>query len=132
MRKNTQWVREMRKYPDHETFAVGDLVLVNHPLGSVLQSPSKKLHRNWTGTVRIQTVLDNTYYLCSDWSSRLIPKRFHINRIKQYYMNLGEMDENGQLRIVENVKKLYEIWDDIKEDDMRESSQTDKDMTVNM
>ena len=38
------------------------------------------------------------------------------------------MDENGQLRIVENVKQLYDIWDDIKEDDMRESSQTDKDI----
>ena len=24
--KSTQWVREMRRYPDHETFAVGDLV----------------------------------------------------------------------------------------------------------
>ena len=42
--KNTQWVREMRKHPDHETFAVGDLVLVNHPIGSVLQSSSKKLN----------------------------------------------------------------------------------------
>ena len=41
--KSTQWVREMRKYPDDETFAVGDLVLVNHPLGPVLQSPSKKV-----------------------------------------------------------------------------------------
>ena len=40
-------------------------------------------------------------------------------------MNLGEMDENGQLRIVENVKKLYDIWEGIKEDDMRENSQTD-------
>ena len=55
---NTQWVREMRKYPNHETFAVGDLVLVNYPLGSVLQSPSKKLNRNWIGPVRIQTVLE--------------------------------------------------------------------------
>ena len=44
--KNTQWIREMRKYPDHETFAVGDLVLVYHPLGSVLNSPSRKLNRN--------------------------------------------------------------------------------------
>ena len=57
--KNTQWVREMRKYPNHETFAVGDLVLVYHPLGSVLQSSSKKLNRNWIEPVRIQTVLDN-------------------------------------------------------------------------
>ena len=130
--KSTQWVRELRKYPDHETFAVGDLVLVNHPLGSVLQSPSKKLNRNWIGPVRIQTVLDNTHYLCSDWSGRLIPKRFHINRLKQYYMNLGEMDENGQLKIIENVRQLYDTWKDIEEDEMRENSQTDKDMTVNM
>ena len=36
------------------------------------------------------------------------------------------MDENGQLRIVKNVKQLYDIWDDIKEDDMRENSQTNR------
>ena len=72
----------MRKYPNHETFAIGDLVLVNHPLGSVLQSSSKKLSGNWIGPVRIQTVLDNTHYLCSDLSGRLIPKRFHINVAK--------------------------------------------------
>ena len=42
--KNTQWIREMRKYPNHETFAVGNLVLVYHSLGSVLQSPSRKLN----------------------------------------------------------------------------------------
>ena len=47
-------------------------------------------------------------------------------------MNLGEMDETGQLRIVENVKQLYDIWKDIKEDELRENSHTDKDMTVNM
>ena len=45
-------------------------------------------------------------------------------------MNLGEMDENGQLKIVENVKQLYDIWEDIKEDDKRENSQPDKDITV--
>ena len=42
------------------------------------------------------------------------------------------MDENGQLKIVENVKELYDIWNDIKEDELKESSQTDKEMTVNM
>ena len=107
--KNTQWIREMRKYPDHETFAVGYLVLVYHPLGSVLNSPSRKLNRNWVGPLRIQTVLDNTYYLCSDWSGMLVPKRFHINRLKQYYMNLGEIGENGQLKIVQNVNELYDV-----------------------
>ena len=71
--KNTQWIRELRKYPDHETFSVGDLVMVYHPLGSVLQSPSRKLNRNWIGPLRVQTVLDKTHYLCSDWSGKLIP-----------------------------------------------------------
>ena len=122
----------MRKYHNHETFAVGDLVLAYHPLGSVLQSSSKKLNRNWIGPARIQTVLDNTHYLCSDWSGRLIPKRFHINRLKQYYMNLGEINENGQLKIVDNVNEFYDIWNDIKEDGLKEPSGTDKDMTVNM
>ena len=41
--KNTQWVREMRRYSDHETFAVGDLVLVNHPLESVFAKPIQKV-----------------------------------------------------------------------------------------
>ena len=47
-------------------------------------------------------------------------------------MNLGEINENGQLNIVENVNELYDIWNDIKEDELKESSETDKDMTVNM
>ena len=47
-------------------------------------------------------------------------------------MNLGEMDENGPLKIAENVRQLYDIWEQVKEDDMRENSQTDNDMTVNM
>ena len=110
--------KRMRKYPNHETFAVGDLVLVYHPLGSVLQSPSIKLNRNWIGPLRIQTVLDNTHYFCSDWSGMLMPKRFHINRLKQYYMNLGEIGKNGQLKIVENVNELYDIWNGIKEDEV--------------
>ena len=116
--KNTQWIRELRKYPNHETFSVGDLVLVYHPLGSVLQSPSRKLNRNWIGPLRVQTVLDNTHYLCSDWSGKLIPKRFHINRLKQYYMNLGEIGEDGQLKIVQNVNELYDIWSELKEDEI--------------
>ena len=42
------------------------------------------------------------------------------------------MNENGQLKIMENVNELYDIWNDIKEDELKESSETDKDMTVNM
>ena len=116
--KNTQWIREMRKYPNQETFSVGDLVLVYHPLGSVLQNPSRKLNRNWIGPLIIQTVLDNTHYLCYDWGGKLIPKRFHINRLKQYYMNLGEIGKDGQLKIVENVNELHDIWNELKKDEL--------------
>ena len=42
------------------------------------------------------------------------------------------MNENGQLKIVENINELYGIWNDIKEDEPKESSETDKDITVNM
>ena len=27
------------------------------------------------------------------------------------------MDENGQLKIIENVRQLYDTWKDIEEDD---------------
>ena len=114
--KYTQWIREMRKYAKYETFAVGDLVLVYHPIGSVSQSPSRKLNRNWIGPLGIQAVLDNTHYLYSDWSVMLIPKRFHINRLKQYYMNLGEIGMNGQLKVMENVNELYDMRNELRED----------------
>ena len=45
----------------------------------------------------------------------LVPKRFHINRLKQYYLNLEEIGENGQLNIVQNVNELYDIRNDLKE-----------------
>ena len=107
--KNTQWIREKRKYPNQETFAVGDLVLVYHPLGLVLQSTSRKLNRNWIGPLIIQAVLDNTHHLCSDCSGMLLSKRFNINRLKQYYMSLGAIGKNGQIKVVENVSELYDM-----------------------
>ena len=63
----------------------------------------------------------------------LASKIYHINRLKQYYMNVGEIGKNGQLKIVENVSKMYDIWKDIKEDEVgNESSENDKEMTVDM
>ena len=44
-----------------------------------------------------------------------------MNRLKQYYMNLGEI---GQLKIVQNVNELYDIWKGLKEDEvLREGTQ---------
>ena len=51
----------MRKYPNPDTLAVIDLVLGYHILGSILQSPFRKLKRNWIGPLRMY-VLDNTQY----------------------------------------------------------------------
>ena len=33
-------------------------------------------------------------------------------------MNLGELGKNGQLKIVENINDLYDIWNDLKEDEL--------------
>ena len=33
-------------------------------------------------------------------------------------MNLGEIGENVQLKIVQNVNELYDIWQDLKEDEL--------------
>ena len=134
MKRILKWIRELTNYTDHETFAVGDLVLVYHPLGSVLNSPSRKLNRNWVGPLRIQTVLEITHYLCSDSSGMLVPKRFHMNRLKQYYMNLGEIGENGQLKIIQDVNELYDIWQDLKEDELPKEnshSQNEKEKSQN-
>ena len=62
----------------------------------------------------------------------LVPKRFHINRLKQYYMNLGEIGGNGKLKIVQNVNELYDIWQDFKEDELqKENSQKEKEKSQN-
>ena len=62
----------------------------------------------------------------------LVPKKFHINRLKQYYMNLGEIGENGQLKIVQNVNELNNIWQDLKEDELpNENSQNEKEKSQN-
>ena len=115
--KETLLINEKRKFPDATGFAVGDLVLIHHPYASNLQSGSKKLARNWVGPLRIQAVLDDTHYLCSDWLGKLIPKKFHINRLKQFYLNLGELDEEGMLKVVENTRQLFQNWSKVTEDE---------------
>ena len=52
--------------------------------------------------------------------------------LKQYYMSLGEIGKNGQLKIVENVNELYHIWNDLKEDESSQETENEKDKTVNM
>ena len=37
-------------------------------------------------------------------------------------MNLGELGEDGQLKMVQNVNELYEKWNELKEDGMTTDS----------
>ena len=47
-------------------------------------------------------------------------------------MNLGEIGENGQQKIVQNVNELYEIWQDLMKDEKpKENSQNEKKKSQN-
>ena len=109
----TQWIREMRKYPEEKGFAVGDLVYVNFEKGSNLQMNSRKMKQPWVGPLKIQTVLDQTHYLVSDWEGKFVPKKFHINRLKPYVLNLGRIGKGG-LETATNTKQLFDKWQEIK------------------
>ena len=47
-------------------------------------------------------------------------------------MNLGKIGENGQLKIVQNVNELYDIWQELKEDEKpKENSQNEREKSQN-
>ena len=111
----SQLVRESRKYPDNHGYAVGDLVLINHSPSSALQTPSRKLKRNWVGPFKIQAIIDDSHYMISDWTGQLSHKRFHVNRLKPFSLSLGKV-KDGKLQTVHNTRELFRIWKNIKED----------------
>ena len=111
----SQLVRESRTYPDNHGYAVGDLVLINHAPSSVLKAPSRKLKRNWVGPFKIQTIIDDSHYMISDWTGQLSHKRFHVNRLKPFSLSLGKV-KDGKLQTVHNTRELFRIWKNIKED----------------
>ena len=111
----SQLVRESRKYPDNHGYAVGDLVLINHSPSSVLKAPSRKFKRNWVGPFKIQTIIDDSHYMISDWTGQLSHKRFHVNRLKPFSLSLGKV-KDGKLQTVHNTRELFRIWKNIKED----------------
>ena len=110
----SQLIRESRKYPDAHGYVVGDLVLINHSPSSVLKAPSRKLKRDWVGLFKIQSIIDNSHYLISDWTGQLSHKRFHVNRLKSFSLNLGKV-KDGKLQTVHNTRELFRIWKNIKE-----------------
>ena len=84
----SQLIRESRKYPDAHGYAVGDLVLINHSPSSALKAPSRKLKRDWVGPFKIQSIIDDSHNLISDWTGQSSHKRFHVNRLKPFSLNL--------------------------------------------
>ena len=42
----TQYIREMRRFPNEKMFREGDLVFLDYEGGSMLRAPSRKLKRN--------------------------------------------------------------------------------------
>ena len=111
----SQLIRESRKYPDVHGYAVGDLALINHSPSSVLKAPSRKLKRDWVGPFKIQSIIDDSHYFISDWTGQLSHKRFHVNRLKPFSLNLGKM-KDGKVQTVHNTRELFRIWKNIKEE----------------
>ena len=110
---NTQYYRDLLKYPDRKTFKVGDLVYLYHGYGSELTAPSKKLQKNWIGPLKIQSILDDTHYYVSDWMGHLAPIVVHAHRLKPFTMFLGELSKDGLLNIVTRLGELFVKWKEI-------------------
>ena len=113
----SQYYREQRHHPNNKPFSVGDLVYLYHGYSSELQAPSKKLQRNWIGPLRIQSVLDDSHYVVSDWSGQLVGIKVHINRLKPCTLNLGDISKDGLLETASNTRKLFQKWTDIVKND---------------
>ena len=111
----SQLIRESKKYPDVQGYAVGNLVLINHSPSSVLKAASRKLKRDWVGLFKIQAIIDDSHYMISDWTGQLSHKRFHVNRLKLFSLSFGKV-KDGKLQTVHNTRELFRIWRNIKED----------------
>ena len=111
-------VREIRRHPDKNGFAIGDLVYIHHQLSSELTLKSKKFTRPWIGPCRIQDIIDETHYLLTDWSGHFLPKRFHVNRLKPYVINTGNLNDRGDIDLISNTKQLYRKWQELAEDEI--------------
>ena len=53
--------------------------------------------------------------MISDWTGQLSHKRFHVNRLKLFSLNLGKV-KDGKLQTVHNARELFRIWQNIKQD----------------
>ena len=109
----TQYIREMRRFPNEKMFREGDLVFLDYEGGSMLRAPSRKLKRNWIGPLKVHQVLDNTHYIISDWDEKILSPKIHINRLKRCMLNLQEIDDKGHLNVASNVRDLFCKWEEV-------------------
>ena len=100
----SQLIRESRKYPNAHGNAVGDLVLIKPLPSSVLKVPYRKLKRDWVGPFKIQSIIDDSHYIISDWTGQISHKRFHVNRLKPFSLSLGKL-----YTILENCSEYGKI-----------------------
>ena len=102
-----QYYREKRKYPNYNTFAVGDMVYLDSEYCSDLHTSNIKLKKRWIGPLKIQVVLDDSHYMISNWDGKVNPISMHANRLKPYNLNMGIISD-GQLVSVNTVKQLFD------------------------
>ena len=114
----SEYIKEIRRNPDHRTFQVCELVYFYFPSGAKLQAPSRKLKHNWIGPLRIMTILDDTHYLIGDMEGKLPDVKVHFHRLKPYHLNLNEINEIGLLNIVTNYTQLMEKWRILIQDEL--------------
>ena len=67
-----QYYREKRKYPNYNTFAVGDMVYLDSEYCSDLHTSNIKLKKVFLG---------DSYYMISNWDGRVNPISMHANRL---------------------------------------------------
>jgi hypothetical protein len=103
--QETQRIREQRKFPEHKSFAVNDIVFVWSPHKTLLNTVSKKLVCPWLGPLFINTVLDDSHYFVRDISGRVMDIVFHENRIKRFYINLGDI-KDGRIQTASTYEEL--------------------------
>ena len=104
----TQFIKALRKFPNRDEYAVGDLIYLYYEQGSNLHAPSKKLKKGWIGPLRIAGVLDDTHYLINDWQGLLLPIKVHKNRIKHFELSLNKMTPRGLLHVINTSAELLQ------------------------
>ena len=118
----TQWIRDIRHYPNGVCFSIGDLIYLNYESGSDLQVPAKKLKQEWIGPLRIAAILDDTHYLISDWEGKLLPLQVHLKRMKPFILNTNYINQQGVLELASTSQQIRDKWPELKKANLHEEA----------